>query len=232
MKFVLKKYLVLFTIFSIIFLISCKETVEEKSVQIEKTFTFETSFKPEKDFNGLGADLTDALNGALMNVAQDSKQDSVMQFQSKRENLSAIYSDIVFLPVLNADDLDDIINDHIDKSLKLYKTKDYSSEIKSIDFNKNFIVIVAHPKKKFDISSSEINDIGSNYIDKILDKGVKNNKYVIKLKSGRLRDLSSDLELLVKKWESDVYVLEKKNVDTLRLEFNDKIFNYNIKNKI
>lgn len=226
MKSVLKKCLVLVMLFFFCFLISC-----ERSVEIKKTFTFETSFRPDdgSSADAISADLTNAMNDALIDAARDSKQDSVMQFKSKKENSSIIYKDIAFLPVLNADDLDGIINDHVEERFRLYKNEDYSSEVKSIDFDKNFVLIVAHPQKKITINSGEINNIGATYLDKILNKGVKNNKYIIELQSGRLGNLSTGLESLMQKWDSDVYVLEKKSADSLSLELNDEVYNFSIK---
>lgn len=226
MKFFLKKSLVFVILFFFFFLISC-----DRSVEIKKTFTFETSFRPDAGSSpdAISAAMTNAMNEALIDVARNSKQDSVMQFASKEENLSIIYKDIAFLPVLNADDLKDIINDHVDEKFRLYKKEDYSSEAEAIDFNKNFVLIVAHPQKKITINSGEINNIGSTYLDKILDKGIKNNRYIVKLESGRLGNLSSGLETLMQKWDSDVYVLEKKNADSLSLELNDEIYNFSIK---
>nr|WP_199158945.1 hypothetical protein [Pedobacter sp. ASV2] len=201
-------------------LTSCNNTVE-----VKHNFSFETSLRPG---NGRMKDFANNMNNVLMNSAKESGADSTLQIQSEEEEDLPLYDDVAFLPVVSAEQLNNIIGDYTEKRFRVNK-EDYSAQVNSIDFNKNLVFIVSHPKAPIMVMG-EVNNTGhAIYVDKVLDDGTQKNKRFIKLQSKRLGDVASGMASLMQKWESNVYILEKKDADSLVVEIDKNLYPFSLK---
>ncbi|MGU3375017.1 hypothetical protein [Chryseobacterium sp. M5A1_1a] len=207
-----------------ILLAFCLLTSCNNEVEVKHSFSFKSSLRPGSD--GM-KDFANNMNKALMSSAEKSGADSAIQIQTEKEDLP-LYDDLAFLPVVSAEQLNNIIDDYIGKEFKI-NGEDHSAQVNSIDFNKNFVFIVSHPKAPMAVMG-EVNNPGpATYIDKVLDDGTKENKRLIKLNSKRLGGVASGMALLMQKWESNVYILEKKNADSLVVEIDKNIISFSLK---
>ncbi|WP_316803374.1 hypothetical protein [Pedobacter nototheniae] len=203
----------------------CVLTSCNKPVEVKQTFNFETSLRPGNDRM---EDFTNNINKVLRNNAETSGADSTIQFQSNEDEKKPIYEDVAFLPVLTAEALDQIIGDYAEKRFRR-NGEDHSAQVNSIDFTKNLVFLVSHPKAPMMVLG-EVNDSGhAIYLDRVLDDGTKDNKRLIKLQSKRLGDVASGMASLMQKWESTVYILEKKNEDSLLVEIDKTVYPFSLK---
>ncbi|MCZ4243654.1 hypothetical protein [Pedobacter punctiformis] len=209
----------------VVLLIICLLSSCNGPAEVKQSFSFQTSLRPGNDRM---RDLTNTMNQVLLNNAKKAGEDKALQIQSGEKEELPFYEDIAFLPVVNATELTNVINDYTEKRFKANQ-EDYSAQVNSIDFDKNLVLIVSHPKAAM-VVLGEVNNTGQAlYFDKVLDDGIKNNKHVIKLQSKRLGEVASGMASLAQNWESAVYVLEKKNKDSLFVEIDDIIYPFSLK---
>jgi len=200
--------------------ISCSSPVE-----VKERFAFETALRPGND--GV-SDLANRLNGALIEQARKSGKDSTLVIQSDEKNKAPFYEDIAFLPVISAEELEDIIGDHADKGFRTNQ-QDFSAQIGAIDFKKNFVLLIGHPKTTPSIVLGEMSTSQAIYIDKVMDGGSDHKNRHIELVSKRLGDAASGEASLMQKWESKVYILDYKDCDSLQFEIDKNIYSFSLK---
>lgn len=202
----------------------CLLTSCNNAVEVKHSFSFETSLRPGND----GAkDFANNMNKALMNSAEESGADSTLQIQTEEEDLP-LYDDVAFLPVVSAEQLNNIIGDYTEKRFRR-NNEDHSAQVNSIDFTKNLVFIVSHPKAPMMVMG-EVNNSGhAIYVDKVLDNGTEKNNRLVKLNSKRLGDVASGMASLMQNWESNVYILEKKDADSLIVEIDQNIYPFSLK---
>ncbi|WP_367865680.1 hypothetical protein [Pedobacter sp. WC2423] len=200
--------------------VSCSSPVE-----LKEDFAFETTLRPGKD---RVSDLAKSLNGALMEEAQKAGKDSALVLQSDEKEKVPFYEDIAFLPVVSAEELQNVINDHAEKGFST-NHQDFSAQIAAIDFKKNFVLLVGHPKAASSIILGEVNNNQAIYVDKVMDAGLDHKNRKIELVSKRLGDAATGLASLMQKWESKVYIVAYKNSDSLHLEIDKHVYPFSLK---
>ncbi|MBB5636299.1 hypothetical protein HDF26_003244 [Pedobacter cryoconitis] len=204
-------------------LTSCSSPVE-----VKEGFTFETTLRPG---NGRVSDLANKLNGALMEQAQKAGKDSVLIFQSDDKTKLPFYEDIAFLPIVSAEELDNVMGDYTAKRFGINR-EDFSAQTGAIDFRKNFVLLVAHPKSTPSIVLGEVNTNQAIYVDKVMDDGLDDKKRKVELISKRLGDVASGMASLLQKWESKVYILDYKDCDSLLLEIDKNVYPFSLKKQV
>lgn len=214
----LKMFISLLSVLSLF--VSCSAPVE-----VKEGFVFETTLRPGND--GV-SDLANRLNGALIEQAQKAGQDSALVLQSDDKEKAPLYEDIAFLPIVSAEELENVIGDHTEKRFRTNQ-QDFSAQIGAIDFKKNFVLLVGHPKAATSVVLGEISSNQAIYADKIMDHGLDQKKRKVELISKRLGDSASGLASLMQKWESKVYILDYKNCDSLLLEIDKNIYPFSLK---
>ena len=200
--------------------ISCSSPVE-----LKESFAFETTLRPGSE--GV-SDLANKLNGALIEQAHKAGKDSALVLQSDEKAKMPFYEDIAFLPIVSAEELDNVIGDYTEKRFRTTQ-QDFSAQIAAIDFKKNFVLLVSHPKSTSSIVLGEVNSNQAIYVDKVMDDGLDNKKRKIELISKRLGDAATGLASLMQKWESKVYVVDHKNSDSLLLEIDKNVYPFSLK---
>ena len=200
--------------------VSCSSPVE-----LKESFAFETTLRPGSE--GV-SDLANKLNGALIEQAQKAGKDSALVLQSDEKAKMPFYEDIAFLPIVSAEELENVIGDYTEKRFRTNQ-QDFSAQIAAIDFKKNFVLLVSHPKATSSIVLGEINSNQAIYVDKVMDDGLDNKKRKIELISKRLGDAATGLVSLMQKWESKVYVVDHKNSDSLLLEIDKNVYPFSLK---
>lgn len=200
--------------------VSCSSPVE-----LKEGFAFETTLRPGSE--GV-SDLANKLNGALIEQAQKAGKDSALVLQSDEKAKMPFYEDIAFLPIVSAEELENVIGDYTEKRFRTNQ-QDFSAQIAAIDFKKNFVLLVGHPKATSSIVLGEINNNQAIYVDKVMDDGLDNKKRKIELVSKRLGDAATGLASLMQKWESKVYIVDYKNSDSLLLEIDKNVYPFSLK---
>jgi len=194
-------------------------------VELKESFAFETTLRPGSE--GV-SDLANKLNGALIEQAHKAGKDSALVLQSDEKAKMPFYEDIAFLPIVSAEELDNVIGDYTEKRFRTTQ-QDFSAQIAAIDFKKNFVLLVSHPKSTSSIVLGEVNSNQAIYVDKVMDDGLDNKKRKIELISKRLGDAATGLASLMQKWESKVYVVDHKNSDSLLLEIDKNVYPFSLK---
>lgn len=200
--------------------VSCSTPVE-----IKEGFAFETTLRPGSD---RVSDLANKLNGALIEQAHKEGKDSALVLQSDEKAKMPFYEDIAFLPIVSAEELENVIGDYTEKRFRTNQ-QDFSAQIAAIDFKKNFVLLVGHPKATSSIILGEVNNNQAIYVDKVMDDGLVHEKRKIELVSKRLGDAATGLASLMQKWESKVYVVDHKNSDSLLLEIDKNVYPFSLK---
>lgn len=200
--------------------VSCSSPVE-----LKEGFSFETSLRPG---NGRVSDLAKSLNGVLIDDAQKAGKDSALVLQQDEKEKAPFYEDIAFLPVVGAEELENVISDHAEKGFRTNQ-QDFSAQIAAIDFKKSFVLLVGHPKATSSIVLGEINNNQAIYVDKVMDAGLDHKNRKIELISKRLGDAATGLASLMQKWESKVYIVDYKNSDSLLLEIDKHVYPFSLK---
>jgi hypothetical protein len=183
--------------------ISCSSPVE-----IEEQFKIETSFRPDMDIR---TGFLDVVNDVLVDKAEDAGEDSVIQFESKGKPRLSPYKDVAFLTVSSAEEL---------KKLSSYDGSTnaaISTQISSIDFNKDFIFIVGHPIPPIMVAG-EINSTRALYLDKVLDIATEDSIRKIKLETSRLGNVSEGFSGFSQKWQSHIYIIPRNGCEDVLLE--------------
>jgi hypothetical protein len=204
-------------------LFSCSSPVE-----VKEGFTFETTLRPGND---RVSDLANSLNGALIEQARKEGKDSALILQSGNKTKLPFYEDIAFLPIVSAEELDNVAGDYTEKRFRTNQ-QDFSAQIKTIDFKKNFVLLIAHPKTTPSIVLGELNTNQAIYADKVMDDGLDHKNRKVELISKRLGDAADGMASLMQKWESKVYILDYKNCDSLLLEIDKNIYPFSLKKQI
>lgn len=207
-------------LFVVSLFISCSSPVE-----LKESFAFETTLRPGSE--GV-SDLANKLNGALIEQAQKAGKDSALVLQSDEKAKMPLYEDIAFLPIVSAEELENVIGDYTEKRFRTNR-QDFSAQIAAIDFKKNFVLLVGHPKATSSMVLGEVNNNQAIYVDKVMDDGLENKKRKIELVSKRLGDVATGLASLMQKWESKVYVVDYKNSDSLLLEIDKNVYPFSLK---
>jgi hypothetical protein len=196
---------------------------DPEPVKVKEGFQFETATRPDQ--NGQ-QDILSRINGALAEDAVKTGKNSALQFETKSK--PPAYKDIAFLPILSAKELKDLIADqgqrHFGEDIQGLLGK-----VGTIDFSKNFVLIVGHPKGR-----NTMEDMNANqpiYTDWIYDNGVENRKRKIKLSTVRMGDILTDTASLLQTWESTAYEIAYKNSDSLLLEIDKNMYSFNLKRK-
>lgn len=200
--------------------VSCSSPVE-----LKEGFSFETSLRPG---NNQGSDFAKSLNGALIEEAQKVGKDSALVLQPDEKEKVPFYEDIAFLPVVSAEELENVIGDHAEKGFRTSQ-QDFSAQIAAIDFKKSFVLLVGHPKATSSIVLGEVNNSQAIYVDKVMDAGLDHKNRKIELVSKRLGDAATGLASLMQKWESKVYIVDYKNSDSLLLEIDKYVYPFSLK---
>ena len=200
--------------------VSCSSPVE-----LKEGFAFETTLRPGSD---RVSDLANKLNGALIEQAQKAGKDSTLVLQSDEKVDVPFYEDIAFLPVVSAEELQNVIDDHAEKGFSTNQ-QDFSAQIAAIDFKKNFVLLIGHPKASSSIVLGEVNNNQAIYVDKVMDAGLDHKNRKIELVSKRLGDAATGLASLMQKWESKVYIVAYKNSDSLHLEIDKHAYPFSLK---
>lgn len=200
--------------------VSCSSPVE-----LKEGFTFESTLRPGSD---RVSDLANKLNSALIEQAQKTGKDSTLVIQSDEKVDAPFYEDIAFLPVVSAEELQNIIYGYAEKGFRTNQ-QDFSAQIAAIDFKKNFVLLIGHPKASSSIVLGEVNNNQAIYVDKVMDKGLDNKNRKIELVSKRLGDAATGLASLMQKWESKVYIIDYKKSDSLLLEIDKNIYPFSLK---
>jgi len=200
--------------------VSCSSPVE-----LKEGFAFETTLRPGSD---RVSDLANKLNGALIEQAQKTGKDSTLVIQSDKKVDAPFYEDIAFLPIVSAEELQNVIDDYAEKGFRTNQ-QDFSAQIAAIDFKKNFVLLIGHPKASSSIVLGEVNNNQAIYVDKVMDNGLDNKNRKIELVSKRLGDAATGLALLMQKWESKVYIIDYKKSDSLLLEVDKNIYPFSLK---
>jgi hypothetical protein len=179
-----------------------------RPVEIQEQFKVETSFRPDVDTR---TDFTNKMNKLFVKEAEKAGKDSVIQFQPKGKRRLSPYEDVAFLAVSGADALTNLCSDFG------LARGDFSTQIGSIDFDKNFVFVVAHPGGPV-MSGQSISSSQALYFDKVFDMATEDSIRKIKLETSRLGNVSEGLAGFSQKWQSHIYIIPRNGCEDVLLE--------------
>jgi hypothetical protein len=220
---------VVVVLLSINLLISCI-TPHSEGKEVKEQFHFKTYSRPDQNW---ADSFASTLNTALVEEAEKTGKDKVLQMGAGVSTKAPSYQDVAFLPILNAADLKKLVNPY---ALNLIGANEQNlvQKVDSIDFEKNFVLIIGHPMPASPVLGGDNGgrpQTQAYYTDRVLDNGVENKKRKIQLETGRLGSVASGLEAITQSWGSKVYVVEKKNGDSLLLQIDKNTFSFGLKKK-
>jgi hypothetical protein len=223
MQIKIKKIILLNSYFFIlsILLFSCN-----KAVEINESFSFESDLRPTPDGSFM-KNLIRNFNDVSIDIAKRNSQDSVLTFEEEntKDNMPN-YRDIVLFTITSTKQLESVVS----KSQIDYYTKnknDLSVSIAAIDFTKNFVLLIGHPKPS---NYAVLKGTGTGiYFDKVIDNGLKREYRKIEAKCSRLGDIQADLNSFSQTWKSEIYVLERKLNDSIDIVLDDKSYPFSLK---
>jgi hypothetical protein len=199
-----------------LFTYSCSTGRNEK---VEKSFSIVTNNKPGS--NGI-SNFFGAMNDLLEQKASESGADSVVQFEqnTKVDTILPNYRDLACLVITSPEQLK--------KMLPMsYSDIDMDNKIEAIDFKNNFVLIAAHPIAPVMVNG-EINRNGAYYLDDVEDRGVKNKSRKIKLSAMFVGNNTITENYFSQKWSSNVYILKRKDCNTVIVEIDEKSYSFTI----
>ncbi|MCD9027759.1 hypothetical protein LDO26_06025 [Luteimonas sp. BDR2-5] len=175
----------------------------------EVGFSFTTSHRPSVDYGRTLAVLLGAGGLALQGDADD-------------EPAAPIYADIEFFPVLDADALAGLTRGFGRRS------GEHQGDIDAIDFDTHFAFVVAHPAMtQFPGGAHDGGNPGiyrSQPKVRYADDGID-----ITLDASRLGGDIDPMGLaFAARWESKVYVIERRDADTLRVRLYDDDYRFSL----
>jgi hypothetical protein len=211
--------------------VSCT-TPHSEGKEVKERFHFITYSRPYQNWEDI---FTSTLNTALVEEAEKTGKDKVLQMGAGASTKAPSYHDVAFFPILNAADLQKLVDPYIETLFGMngqYLTK----KVDSIDFKKNFVLIIGHPiptPMMLSVENGGQPQTQGYYTDRVLDNGVENKKRNIQLKTRRLGRsvVASGLEVFTQNWGSTVYIVEKKNSDSLLLQIDKNTFSFSLKKK-
>jgi hypothetical protein len=198
----------------------------DRAVEVQESFTFETIFRPSAD-GSLMENIKGNINDVLIDKAIKNAQDSVLLFeQTKPKNNMPDYSDIVLFTITSTKQLETVVNNNQDDNFGQNK-KDFSVPVAGIDFNKNFVLLIGHPKPSLYAGLNA----GTNavYFDKVIDNGLEREQRKIETECKRLGDVPTGPGVFSQTWKSKIYVLERKQNDSIDIRLDGKIYSFSIK---
>lgn len=211
-------FLLLFCGFCVL---SCKSPTEQQAPDkvLTESFSFQSTIRPDVSWT---ENLVNNFNAAAREEALKNGQDSVMQFQTPKKK-RPVYRDIAFFPVLSAKKLEELSNSGFGR----YTKNKHLGQIGSIDFKKNFVLIVGHPIPKITYGAQGTSGYAA-YFDEVSELRMKNGKLTLKLDCSKIGSGASGMQALMQKWKSSVYVVSKNNCDTLLVELYEDIYPFSL----
>lgn len=227
---------IVFLSLSLVLLSACD--IVPPPAEVKESLTFITHYAPDIT-NGTSESgrqmerAVNQLNKALMEQATKDGSRSTLQLKSDPSNGKTNWpdtDDMVLLPLFSRAALEDAATSWPGVGPRVqshFPSEHLVKALDKIDFKSQFALLVAHPEQVFerpDFDFSKPPQMSASYFDTLLIEHSPTDVLKLQLKTGR----HGTPRLAPLTWQSKVYLLDRKNYKSLRIQWGDHSYDREI----